>query len=363
MSDRILVGTRKGLFMFARPSGATPSWQLEAVHFLGDPVTMVLRDPRDGTYHAALNMGHFGVKMRRSHDGRTWQESPVPVYPPQPEGHQGTPWSLIQVWSLEPGGADERGVLWAGTLPGGLFRSRDSGDTWELIRSLWDRPERGEWFGGGADHPGIHSICVDPRDARRIKVAVSCGGIWESADGGESWGLASHGMEAEYMPPERRADPNVQDVHRLTQCRTHPDVLWVQHHGGIYRSSDAAASWRPIEAARPSAFGFAVAVHPADPDLAWFVPADKDQRRVPLDARFVVSRTRDGGESFDVLSEGLPREPAYDLVFRHGLDVDDSGERLAMGSTTGGLWVSENQGETWQCLSARLPPIYCVRFC
>ena len=363
MSDRMLVATRKGLFVLTRRSGVSPPWQVESVHFLGDPVTMTLWDPRDGTFHAALNMGHFGVKMRRSRDGRNWQESPVPVYPPQPEGHQGTPWTLIQIWALEAGGADEPGLLWAGTIPGGLFRSRDSGDTWELVRSLWDRPERGEWFGGGAEHPGIHSICVDPRDANRITLAVSCGGMWRSGDGGESWALCSDGMQAPYMPPERRGDPNIQDVHRAVQCRARPDVLWVQHHGGIYRSVDGAVSWRALEQARPSAFGFAVAVHPDDPDTAWFVPADKDERRVPLDGRLVVTRTRDGGASFEVLSEGLPREAAYDLVYRHALAVDESGERLAMGSTTGGLWVSEDQGDSWACLSAHLPPIYSVRFC
>jgi hypothetical protein len=144
-------------------------------------------------------------------------------------------------------------------------------------------------------------------------------------------------------------------------CAARPDTLWVQHHNGIFRSTDAAASWTEITAARPSSFGFAAAVHPREPDTAWFVPAAKDACRVPVDQRLVVTRTRDGGAHFDVLSVGLPA-PAFDIIYRHALDVDDSGERLAMGSTTGGLWLSEDAGDSWQCLSANLAPVYAVRF-
>jgi hypothetical protein len=58
----------------------------------------------------------------------------------------------------------------------------------------------------------------------------------------------------------------------------------------------------------------------------------------------------------------LPQQHAYDIVYRHGLDIDAAGETLAFGSTTGNLWVSDDQGDHWQQVSASLPPIYCVRF-
>jgi hypothetical protein len=148
----------------------------------------------------------------------------------------------------------------------------------------------------------------------------------------------------------------------MVQCRATPDVLWVQHHNGIFRSVDGAASWREIENVAPSAFGFAVAVHPADPDIAWFVPAVKDDKRYPLDGRIVVNRTQDGGRTFEALTRGLPQAHAYDLVYRHALDVDESGARLVFGSSTGSVWVSEDGGESWQALSAHLPPVYAVRF-
>ncbi|MCW5626824.1 MAG: exo-alpha-sialidase [Burkholderiales bacterium] len=328
---------------------------------LGDPVTAVLDDPRDGTLYAALNLGHFGVKLRRSDDdGKTWEELEPPTYPPQPDDAEGPPWKLVQLWCLEPGGVDQPSVLWAGTIPGGLFRSADRGATWKLIRSLWDRPERLGWFGGGYDAPGIHSVMVDPRDSRIVTIGVSCGGVWRTENGGDSWRLCADGMRAGYMPPEQAGEPNIQDPHRVVACRDRPDVLWTQHHSGIFRSEDASASWSEVHAT-PSSFGFAVAVHPKDPDIAWFVPAVRDELRVPVDGRFVVTRTRDGGRSFEALTRGLPAAPSFDLVYRHCLDVDSTGSGLAMGSTTGNLWVSEDQGDSWFCISTHLPPIYAVR--
>ncbi len=331
-----------------------------------------MHDPRNGDLLAALDHGHFGVKMHRSRDAAaTWQEIAAPKYPEKPADYapktppaEGKPpdWALKLVWALAPGGPEETGVVWCGTLPGGLFRSSDGGDSWELNRPLWDDPRREEWFGGGAEQPGIHSICVDPRDPKHVTIAISCGGVWRTRDGGATWEIGGKGLRAEFMPPERQFDPNIQDAHLLVQCPANPDVMWVQHHNGIFRSTDAASSWSEITGVKPSTFGFAVAVHPRDADTAWFVPAVKDEKRYPRDGRVVVTRTRDGGKTFETLTRGLPQEHAYDLVFRHSLDVDETGDRLAFGSTTGSLWLSEDGGDSWQTISSNLPPIYAVRF-
>jgi photosystem II stability/assembly factor-like uncharacterized protein len=369
MSTRCHVATRKGLFTINRVAAG---WAISRVSFLGDNCTIVMHDPRNGDLFAALNHGHFGVKMHRSRNGGAeWTEIATPKYPEKPADYvpkagpvEGKPadWSLKLVWSLAPGGGDEPGVVWCGTLPGGLFKSEDSGASWTLNRALWDDPLREQWFGGGADHPGIHSICVDPRDARHVTIGISCGGVWRTRDGGRSWQSPGPGMRAEYMPPEQQFEPNVQDPHLVAQCRVNPDVLWVQHHNGIFRSTDAGASWKEIENIKPSAFGFAVAAHPQDPDTAWFIPAVKDEKRYAMDGKVVVNRTRNGGKSFETLTRGLPQEHAYDLVYRHGLDVDETGSLLAFGSTTGSLWISEDAGESWQIISSHLPPIYSVRF-
>jgi hypothetical protein len=186
--------------------------------------------------------------------------------------------------------------------------------------------------------------------------------MWASRDGGASWQIINRGMYNEYMPPELRETPIAQDIHRLARCAAHPDTVWCQHHNGVFRSENGGADWHELTAIAPSKFGFAVAAHPRDRDTAWFVPAVKDERRIAVDAAVCVARTRDGGESFEVLFSGLPQRHAYDLVWRHALDVDASGEVLAFGSTTGGLWLSEDAGDSWVALDARLPPVAVVRF-
>ncbi len=146
----------------------------------------------------------------------------------------------------------------------------------------------------------------------------------------------------------------------MVQCLHAPDHLWVQHHNGVFRSTDSSQSWQPVRDVPPAVFGFAVAVHPHDPQTAWFVPGVKDECRVPVDAKLVVTRTRDGGRTFQVLSHGLPTENCYDIVFRHALAIDATGNQLVFGSTTGGLWWSHDQGDHWTQLPARLPPIHAV---
>ena len=358
MSKRLLIGTRKGLLdLHARGE----SWEMRRHAFRGEPVSAVLQDPADGGLLAALALGHFGVKLHRSRDdGASWQEQTAPAFAPAPAGEKGPSVSLL--WTIERAGADRPDSLWAGTIPGGLFRSDDRGATWSLCTGLWDLPERKEWMGGGYDDPGIHSISVDPRDSRRLVVGVSTGGAWASDDDGATWRIASRGMIAEYMPPDRRLDPLVQDPHRIIRCPAAPDTLWCQHHNGVFRSTDGAASWHEITSLRPSKFGFALAVHPRDPDTAWFVPAVKDECRIPVDGALVVARTRDGGRSVEVLGDGLPQRDAYDLVYRHALDVADDGRTLAMGSTTGHLWLSRDAGASWTLIAGNLPPIACVRF-
>ena len=360
----MLVASRKGLFVW---EGEGAAWRIAALHFAGEPVTSVLADPRDGHWYAALRLGHFGVKLHRSADrGRSWAEVAAPAFPPKPaEGPMAddtTPWSVDLVWSMAAGGADEPGVLWAGCLPAGLFRSEDRGASWALNRPLWEQPGRRAWFGGGYDHAGIHSIVVDPRDARHVTLGISCGGVWQTRDAGTSWSLTAQGMKADYLPAESADDGNTQDPHALVQCRAQPDALWVQHHCGIYRSTDGGALWQPITAPAPSGFGFAVACDPGNPQRAWFVPAQADVCRIPVDGRMVVLRTDDGGRSFQAFGDGLPQTHAYHLVYRHALDVDATGRVLAMGSTTGGLWVSADAGEHWQELSRDLPPLSTVRF-
>jgi photosystem II stability/assembly factor-like uncharacterized protein len=356
MNDRAWLATRKGLIELRRRAGR---WAVEQVSFLGEPVTMVLPpDPGSQNMLACLSTGHYGTKVHASSDaGSSWAEIDAPAYPEQPADAKGPPWKLVQIWSIE----QAHGIVWAGTLPGGLFRSDDFGRTWALQRSLWDRPERLEWFGGGYDVPGIHSICPHPGDANDLLLGISCGGAWRSTDGGQRWALAAKGMKADFMPPEQADSENIQDPHRIVRSPAAPELLWCQHHGGIWKSQNNAASWQRVENVPVSDFGFAVAAHPTQADTAWFAPAAADQQRVPKGGALVVNRTRDGGKSFETLRDGLPQEDCYDLVYRHGLAVSADGDHLLMASTTGGLWASSDGGDRWSTVSNLLPPIYAVR--
>lgn len=366
--SQLLVATRKGLFIYEAAEGL---WQIKHRAFIGDHVVNVLHDPRDGSRYAALKHGHFGPKLHRSTDGgATWTEIAAPAYPERPAGREpdlcpfrGTEiaWKLDMLWELAVDYSTDGG-LWAGTLPGGLFHSANGGETWDLNWPLWDRPERKKWAGGGYDLPGIHSVLTRPDAPSHLAVGVSCGGVWVSGDCGANWEIASHGMRADYNPPDQQFDAETQDPHLIAWCAAYPETIWTQHHNGIFKTVDGGKNWTEVNEAGPSVFGFAVAVHPEEPGTAWFVPAVKDELRVPVDGKFVVTRTRDGGKTFDVLTQGLPQGDGYDLVYRHGLALHGDGNTLAMGSTTGNLWVSTDQGDAWSQVSAHLPPIYAVRW-
>lgn len=358
MGENIFVGTRKGLFVLGRNGRG---WDIVETTFLGEPVSAVYAD--GNVTLAALDLGHFGPKLWRRQGDGAWLEVETPAFPAKPDDATDDPhpWSVGRIWNFTPAGSN--GTIWAGTMPGGLFRSDDGGVTWALNETLWRMPERLRWMGvAGGEQPGLSTVLVDPFDPEKLTIGVSCAGVWQTEDGGGTWRNIGAGFDNDYMPPDQRHDPIAQDIHQLAQCRAHPNVIWCQHHSRIYRSTDYGQTWSALENAKPSGFGFAVVAHPTDPETAWFVPAIKDEQRFPVDAKVVVSRTRDGGGTFDVLSGGLPQRHAYDLVYRHALDIDTSGGRLAFGSTSGGFWVSEDGGESWSAPECRLPPVACVRF-
>jgi photosystem II stability/assembly factor-like uncharacterized protein len=269
------------------------------------------------------------------------------------------PATLRYIWAMADGGAEQPKRLWIGTEPGGLFSTDDGGDTWDLNEALWNHPSRMGWFGGGRDYPGIHSICVDPRDPNHLHVGISCAGILESTDGGKSWEHRNKGVRASFLP-----DPTVEfghDPHAVSACRAHPDVLWQQNHCGIYRSADAGKTWDSLstEETFPD-FGFPIAAHATDPNTAWVVPAEGDAGRMPKDAKWVVCRTEDAGKTWKTLSKGLPQHDSFDVIYRHGLDI--AGDSLVMGSTTGNVYYSSDRGDSWECVGNHFPPVYAVRF-
>jgi photosystem II stability/assembly factor-like uncharacterized protein len=362
--DTLLLGTRKGLLMLTRRDGR---WTVARELLPGVAVSHAMADPRSGTVWACADHGHWAQKLYRARDLEAdLEEVPAPKYPDEAvvydvwkDGAE-RPAVLSYLWTIAPGGADEPHTLYIGTEPGGVFRSDDDGASFHLIEGLWTHPSRKKhWFGGGRDQAGACSLLVDPRDSRRLVVGVSCGGVYASADRGETWEGRNRGLRAEFLPnPEEEYG---HDPHCLAACAAHPDVLWQQNHCGVFRSTDGGGTWTSVsQPDGPVRFGFPIVADETDPDTAWVVPGTADDRRMAVGGALCVGRTEDGGRTWTALRNGLPQARCYDIVLRHAMDL--SGDRIAFGSTTGNLFLSDDRGDTWQSLGYFFPPIYSVRF-
>jgi photosystem II stability/assembly factor-like uncharacterized protein len=388
MTEPIFVGTRKGTVVVEKRDGR---WRPRLAGHAGMGVNFVARDPHTGALWALLGHGHWGAKLSRSDDGGgTWHDGPPITYPegaryigvamPGEDDDPAAPpkttyrdATLLKLWCLAFGAP---GRIYIGTIPGGLFVSEDGGNSFALNLPLWNHESRGgnlfegdgtgitHWFGTPASEsgefaPGIHSILVDPRNPNRILVAVSTAGVLESTDGGRSWRGRNQGMLNDYLP--NPAAEWGHDPHAIELCAGDPNHVWQQNHSGVFYSSDGAATWQPVsDRDKGVHFGFPVAVDAQDGRVAWLVPGRSDNQRMAIDGGLFVARTRDGGQSWEHLREGLPQENAFDVVYRHALA--NRGDALAFGSTTGNLYVSEDRGESWQTVANNLPPIYSVRF-
>lgn len=353
---KLLVGTGKGLVECIKDKD---KWLVVKVHFPGYPVSALLVDERNHCWWACLAHRHWGQKMHRSFDGgKTWEAVPCPAYPAGALIMPDKPAFLKKIWTLAKGGADRPQTLWMGTEPGGLFVSHDGGDHFELVQSLWDHPSRQrEWFGAGRDHPFIHSIVVDPLDSNHVFIAISCAGVFETTDGGQSWVPRNKGLKAAYLP-----NPNVEighDPHLLLSCESQPEVMWQQNHCGIYRSTDSGKHWEEVSGKDGFPYyGFALAIDHNDPLKAWVIPAVSDEMRIAHDMALCVCHTRDGGNSWEAQRKGLPQEFCFDIVFRHSFIRAE--KTLIFGTTTGNLFISEDDGESWQALSYHLARIDCL---
>ena len=263
---RIYLSTRKGMIKLERQ---TRGWETTGVSFPGIPVSYAFKDHRTGTLWAALETDHYGSKLQRSlDDGATWENIELPKYPEGAVAGDGSPASLSYIWVIAPGLPDQPERLYLGTEPGGLFQSDNGGETFSLVSGLWEHPSRMRgWFGAGRDHPGVHSIVIDPRNPDRLMVGISVAGVFETVDGGVTWEPRNKGLNATYLPnPQAEIG---QDPHLLLACPSEPDVLWQQNHCGIFRSTDGGQNWVEVsQTGGPAFFGFPIAVDAGDPESA-----------------------------------------------------------------------------------------------
>lgn len=369
MARTIWVGTRKGLFAL-RGDARRRSWKLTGPQFLGHIIQHVVQDPREPrVVLAAAKTGHLGPTVFRSTDGgRTWREArQPPAFRKAAEGE--TLKAVDTVFWLTPGHASERGTWYAGTSPAGLFRSEDSGETWRPVAGFNDHPKLPVWVVGPGSPVGplLHSVRVDPRDARHLYLGVSSGGVFESADAGASWRPLNAGCAADFNP-----DPDAEyghDPHCVEMHPTRPDRLYQQNHCGIYRLDRPGERWVRIGDAMPRRIGdigFPIVLHPTDPDRAWVFPMDGTTvwPRVSVGGKPAVYRTNDAGKSWRRLDRGLPRSQGWFTVLRQAMCADDRADRLGLyfGTTAGEIWASANEGDSWRCIARHLPQVFSVTY-
>lgn len=363
----ILVGTRKGAFVLIADKTRT-HWDVQGPHFLGQIVHHMVLDPRDGkTMLVASRAGHLGPTVFRSTDfGKTWKESQKP--PQFPSATQGQTGLVVDhVFWLAPGHASEPDVWYAGSSPQGLFRSDDGGITWSSVDGFNLNPDRVKWCGnpgqdGTPDGPKLHSVTVDPANAKHLYIAMSSGGVFESFDRGASWAPLNRGCAADFLPvpnAEYGHDPHCLRVHPLF-----PDRVYQQNHCGIYALDRKANKWNRIGNNMPKTvgdIGFPLVLHPRDPDVLWVFPMDGTSvwPRMSVQGKPAVYGTRNGGKTWKRQDSGLPKAQAWFTVKRQAMCADTHDPvGLYFGTTSGEVWASFDEGENWCCLIQHLPHIY-----
>jgi len=355
----LLVGTMKGAFLF-RSNADRNEWENGGPYFPGRALYAFAYDDRKGRRRlwAAVNSSFWGSYLSSSDDfGQIWSEPETygVKFPEESET------ALKQIWQIELGHKDEPDTLYCGVEPAALFKSTDAGATWSLVRGLYDHPHRPQWQPGGGGLC-LHTILPDPVDSKRMHIAISTGGVYRTDDGGDNWQARNIGVRAQFLPPEQRYPEFGQCVHKIVSHPTNPSRMFLQNHWGLYRTDNAGDSWEDIANNVPSDFGFAMQIDRKDPNTVFIVPLESDQFRCTPEGKLRVFRTRNGGESWEPLGNGLPQEQAFETVLRDGMSSDRLDPMgLYFGTRNGKLFGSTDGGDSWQTIAAGLPAITCVK--
>ncbi|MBX7071609.1 MAG: exo-alpha-sialidase [Pirellulales bacterium] len=361
---RVLVGTRKGAFILTS-DGKRERWEVSGPHFAGWEIYHLKGSPVDtNRIYASQSSGWFGQMIQRSSDGgKTWETVGNEFLYDGPTGtHQwydGTqhPWEFKRVWHLEPSLTDPDAV-YAGAEDAALFQTTDGGQSWRELPGLRNH-KSGPLWQPGAGGMCLHTIVLDPSDAKRIYIAISAAGAFRTDDGGQSWRPINRGLKSEGIP-----DPNAEVghcVHRIAMHPSRPGVLFMQKHWDVMRSDNAGDDWQEVSGNLPTDFGFAIDVHAHEPETIYVVPIKSDAEHFPIDGQLRVYRSRTGGNDWEALTKGLPQRDCYVNVLRDAMAVDSLDECGVYFGTTGGqVYASNNSGDSWQPIVRDLPAVVSV---
>ena len=354
-----LVGTMKGAFVL-RSDATRSSWEVGGPYFPGRAIYAMAYDGRQGRQRlwAAVNSMHWGSYLSTSDDfGKTWTEPEAYgiKFPEETEA------AVKQIWQIAAGHPDQPDTLYCGVEPAALFKSEDAGATWSLVRGLYDHPHRPQWQPGGGGLC-LHTILPDKTNSKRLHVAISTAGHYRTDDGGQTWNARNVGVRAQFLPPDNWYPEFGQCVHKVVSHPTNTDRLFLQNHWGLYRSDNGGDSWQDIANGVPSDFGFAMVIDHHDANTVYIVPLESDEFRCTPEAKLRVYRTRNAGESWEALTNGLPQENAFETVLRDGMAGDTLNPMgLYFGTRSGKLYGSNDRGESWAAIMEGLPAVVCVK--
>ena len=346
----VLVGTKKGLFLLK--SRDRRAWEILGPYLAGKEVNHAVYDARNGRIFATSNDAWFGSSIAYSDDlGETWTNAAGTPGFTEDSGRK-----LERLWHIEPGLASEPDVLYVGVAPAALFRSEDKGDTWTELPSVANHPTSDKWC-PGAGGLCLHSIVVDRDNPQLLYIGISAAGVFRSEDGGETWAPANKGTRAEFLPDKY---PEVgQCVHKVLSGSQGDGLLFQQNHCGVYRSEDGGRNWVEITAGLPSDFGFPLAVHPHQPQTIFVLPLQGAEFRCPPEGKLRVFHSRDGGDTWQASSAGLPQHAAYAGVYRECMCVDQLPQAgIYFGTNTGKVFCTDDEGESWNLAQDNLPPVF-----
>ncbi|MDG6997080.1 MAG: exo-alpha-sialidase [Nitrososphaerota archaeon] len=349
----LMVGTAKGAFLFTSKDGRR-SWKAPQQNFKGTPVFHVAYDPRNKMFLAGINNFQWGPTIVRSYDsGKTWKRSEN-----QPKFPREGGLSVKNIWHIEPSTDEEPETIYAGVDPAVLFKSEDKGKTWKINYALLNHETREKWtpgFGGLC----LHTILIDPKDPKKMHIAISAVGTMFTEDGGDTWKFQNKNVRADFLPNKYPAYG--QCTHKIVRHPEMRNVLYQQNHCGQYRSDNNGEDWVEIQNNLPSEFGFPIAVDANDPKRVYVSPLEGAENRISPKGRFAIWASDNSGKEWHELNKGLPKPPSYFTVLREGMTADREDPcGVYIGTTTGQLFYSRNQGKEWSKITDQLPPILSV---